>query len=133
MANPTIKVQGNIAIVWGTKNAINAPNGLAGLVLDSLQLTPKNGEPVDIEDGDGLTIIQALAADGFNGKATAVYDANKALPAAGDNIQVLAPKGDGNAGTTVLNATFWSWSFSRSKKNPATVELSFTQRPGMGQ
>lgn len=125
----TTKTSDNIAIVWGSSNAVNT--GLKGTLIDSMSLTPKNGAPVDIETGEGLSAIQVLIGDGFDGRAKATYDSNIAALSAGANIVVVAPKTDGNAGTANLNATFWSWSYTRSKKNPAEIEIVFTNRPGM--
>ena len=130
MASPTIKPSANIAIVWGTANSINSPANTAGLILETLSITPKNSDPIDIEGGAGFTAIQVGIKDGFSAKASAVYDSNKAMPGEGDNIVVVVPKSDGaNAGTQNVNCTFWSWGFTRSRKKEAMIELTFTHRP----
>ena len=127
MSSPTIKPSANIAIVWGTANSINSPNGVSGLILETLSITPKNGDPIDIEGGAGFAAIQVGIKDGFNAKATAVYDSNKALPAEGDSIVVVIPKSDGaNTGTQNVNCTFWSWGMGKARKKEATVVLNFT-------
>jgi hypothetical protein len=131
MATPTIKASGNIAIVWGTIGGLNAANNQhmpAGMIVETLTVTPKNADPIDIEDGDGFAALQVGCKDGWNGKATAVYDANKVLPAEGSTIVVVVPN-QGNAGTTNANATFWSWGFTKSRKKEKMIELSFTNRP----
>jgi len=127
MGSATIKPSANIAIVWGTVNAVNA--GMNGLLIETLQLTPKNGAPIDIESGAGFAAVQVGLKDGFDGRATAAYDSNIALLAEGANIAVVGPKSDGNAGTTNINCTFWSWSFTRGKKKESTIEIVFTHRP----
>jgi hypothetical protein len=132
-STPTIKASSNIAIAWGSANAVSGANANvmpSGMLLETLQITPKNGDPTDIEDGNGFTAIQVGITDGFNAKATGVYDANKIMPAEGANITLVVPKSDGtNAGTTNVNCTFWSWGFARGRKSEKKVELSFTYRP----
>jgi hypothetical protein len=125
----TTKASGNISIIWGTANGINSPSGLAGMILESLTFTPKNADAIDIENGDGLAAIQVFVEDGGDFKATGLYDSNRALPAAGANVVIVLPKSDGNAGTSNVNATFWSYGFSRGRKKEATVELNLTRRP----
>lgn len=130
----TIKASPNISIVWGSTNAAlhsNANFLPRGTLIETLTITPKNGEPVDIEDGEGFAAIQVGCKDGWNAKATAVYDANKVMPNEGDNITVVAPLQNNTAGTTNVNATFWSWGFTRSRKKEAMIELNFTHRPNI--
>lgn len=127
----TTKTAQNIAIVWGTNSALSGGgnNAMTGAIIETLQVTPKNGSPIDIEEGSGLTAIQVMLKDGFDGKSTHVYDSNRALPAEGANITLVGPKNDGNVGTANYNCTFWSFSFSKNKKKEATVEMTFTYRP----
>jgi hypothetical protein len=124
MSAPNIKASGNIAIVWGTKNGSNL-----GLIVETLTVTPKNGKPVDIEDGDGFTVVQAMLDDGFDATASCVYDSNKALPNVGAAVTVVVPKVDGNVGQRNLNVTYWSHSVSAAKKKERMVDLAFTYRP----
>lgn len=131
MGTPVIKPSANIAIVWGSNDAASAgANNLPnGRLIETLTITPKNGEPIDIEDGYGFTVVQVMCKDGFNARATAVYDANKALPTEGANVTIVCPKTDGNAGTANINATYWSWGFTRTRKREKMIELFFTHRP----
>lgn len=133
MSTPTIKASANITLVWGVKGGANfGANAVNGSLLETLQLTPKNGSPIDIEDSDGFSAALVGLKDGFDGKATALYDSAKQMPAEGDTITVVAPNTAANGtGTANLNCTFWSWSFSRNKKKEATIELTFTNRPGI--
>ena len=136
MAAPTLKVKGTISVLWGTKDgaligdgadATKAPNGM---ILESLSVTPKDGEPTEIGDGDGATVIQAKLENGSDAKGTAVYDRTKILPVAGTSVNIVVPYDDGvNAGTVVKQYTFWHWSFTRSRKKESTIELFFTHRP----
>lgn len=130
---PTIKASANIAIVWGSSNAAAGANANvlpSGMLLETLSITPKNADPIDIEGGAGFTAIQVGIRDGFNAKASGVYDSNKILPAEGANIVLVVPKTDGaNAGTENVNCTFWSWAFTKSRKKEKIIELNFTHRP----
>lgn len=126
MGTPTIKAKGNLSIIWGLTNAAN----LTGIELETLKITPKNKEPIDVEGSAGFSAILVGLKDGFNATASAIYDNNTALPAEGATISLVVPKNDGaNAGTQNVNCTFWSWDWSRDKKNPAKIELLFTHRP----
>lgn len=135
MSAATIKASANISIVWGTANAAagaNANCAPSGMILETLSITPKNGDPIDIEGGEGFTAIQVGLKDGFNARATAVYDANKIMPGEGNTVTIVVPKSDGaNTGTTNVNCTFWSYSFSRSRKKESMVELVLTNRPDL--
>lgn len=126
MSSPTIKASGNIAIVWGTDNSSNLT---AGLIVETLTITPKNGDPIDIEGNAGFAAIQVGLRDGFNAKATAVFDANKAYPTEGANIVLVGPQQNGAAGTNNYNCTFWSWGATRARKKEKLIELNFTHRP----
>lgn len=131
----TIKASANIAILWGTANAVSGANANvapSGMLLETLSITPKNAEPIDIEGGAGFTAIQVGITDGFNAKASGVYDSNKVMPAEGANIVLVVPKTDGvNVGTVNVNCTFWSWGITRSRKKETMVELTFSYRPDM--
>lgn len=132
MSSPTIKASANIAIVWGTDNAANSGANIlpTGMILETLTITPKNSDPIDIEGNAGFTAIQVGLKDGFNAKASGVWDGNKGLPAEGNNIVLVIPKSDGaNVGTQNVNCTFWSWGFTRARKKEQLVELNFTHRP----
>jgi len=126
MGSPTIKPSGNIAILWGTDNAMNAPSGA---LIDTLQLTPKNGSPIEIEGNRGFSAIQVGLQDGFDARVACVYDSNKAYPKQGDAVTLVGPNLDGNIGTHNYNCTMWSWQFGRTKKGQATIELTLTYRP----
>lgn len=133
MATPTIKPSANIAIVWGTANAAAGSNANvlpSGMILETLQITPKNADPIDIEDGNGFTAIQVGLKDGFSAKASGVYDSNKIMPGEGANITLVVPKSDGaNAGTENVTCTFWSFEVNRARKTETKVTLNFTHRP----
>lgn len=135
-------IKGVGTIVWGTGGILAAP---AGAIVDSLQLTPKNAEPIEIEDGDGITAFEVILRDGFNGKASVLYDATKTFPVEGANVGLAVPYntggnaalfGEGN-GVTVANsvATYTclvaSVSPAYKKKGEAMVDISLTYRPNV--
>lgn len=126
MATPTTKPSANIAILWGTDNGMNTPSGA---IIETLNITPKNAEPIDIEGNLGFSAVMVGIRDGFSAKATCLYDSNKAYPTEGANITLVGPLQNGAAGTANYNCTFWSWGFTRGRKKEATIELTFTHRP----
>ena len=98
-------------IVWGTGNI--AGNAIpAGAIIDSIQLTPKNGAPIEIEDNDGLAWAEVVLRDGFNAKVAAIYDDSKTWPMAGGNAALAIafkgssanaiPFGEGNGATVAI-------------------------------
>ena len=136
-------IKGIGTIVWGTGGILAAP---AGAIVDSLQLTPKNGEPIEIEDGDGIAAVEVLLRDGFNGKVAVMYDQAKTWPVEGANVAMAIPFNGANAnsvpfgegnGATVANGVVTyvclvaSVSPSYKKKGEAMVDLSVTYRPNV--
>lgn len=130
MSTPVIKPTTPIVILWGTANGVLYNNAsVIPFVVETISITPKNGGPIDIEGNQGFTAFQVGLDDGFDGKATCVYDSNLALPQLGDTIKIPIPLSNGTKGTNNTNCTVWSYGFSRGRKNEAKVELSFTNRP----
>jgi hypothetical protein len=76
-------IKGITTIVWGTNNGLAAP---AGAIVESLTLTPKNGSPIEIEDNNGLGAVEVELTDGFNAKASVMYDDAKVWPIEGANV-----------------------------------------------
>jgi hypothetical protein len=83
-----VKINGNGTIVWGTGGVANTPNGA---IIESIALTAKNGEPIEIEDNSGLGAFQVMLRDGFNAKTSAMYDASKSWPIEGSNMGLAIP------------------------------------------
>lgn len=74
-------------IAWGTGGLLG--NSIpSGAIVQSVKLTPKNGSPIEIEDNDGITAIEVVLRDGFNGKFTTLYDNNKTWPVEGANCSL---------------------------------------------
>jgi hypothetical protein len=139
-------IKGIGTIVWGTSNVLNAP---AGAIVESISLTPKNGEPVEIDDNDGITAVEVILRDGFNGKISVMYDANKAWPIEGANASLAIPFNGANTNTipfgessvngatyangvvtyTVLIASVGGVNYA--KKKEGVVEFNVTYRPNV--
>lgn len=137
------QIKGIGTIVWGAGGILAAP---AGAIVDSLQLTPKNAEPIEIEDSDGLAAVQVVLRDGFNGKASVMYDNAKTWPIEGANVALAMPyngavanaipfgEGSGAAvanGVVTYTCLVASVSPAYKKKGEAMVDISLTYRPNV--
>jgi len=134
MPSPTIKAISNLAILWGATNAASGPNSNtlpSGALIETIEITPKNGDPIEINDGDGFVAVQVFLDDGFDARISCVADSNKGLPKPGDAVVIVAPKLDGNAGTTNYNCTFWSATISRERGRDARVTMRVSRRPNI--
>jgi hypothetical protein len=87
MNNLTPIQKGRATILWGTGNILN--NSISGAIVDSITITPKNGEPTEIEDNDGFTDSEVILAGEWNADISVVFDSAKVWPDAGDNISWL--------------------------------------------
>ena len=64
-------LSGTTTILWGTEGSF----GLTGAIVESLAITPKNAGPIgEIEDGNGATLANIMLDDGFDAKATCLFD-----------------------------------------------------------
>jgi hypothetical protein len=130
MGSPTIKASNNISIIWGTTNAaLGNSNVMNGALIDTLSVTPKNGEPIDIEGNQGFSAVLVGLDDGFSGRAACVFDSNVIYPAYGATVYVVGPRVDGTKGTANYNCNAWGFGFSRNKKGQKTIEITVTHRP----
>jgi hypothetical protein len=138
-----VQIKGTPAIVWGASGILGAP---AGAIVDSLQLTPKNGEPIEIEDSSGLAAVEVLLRDGFNAKVNCLYDSGKNWPIEGANAALAIPYagaaansipfGEGNGAVYAANAVTFtclvaSVSPVYTKKKEAMIDLNLTYRPNV--
>ena len=135
-------IKGIGTIVWGAGGILAAP---AGAIVDSLQLTPKNGEPIEIEDSDGITAVEVILRDGFNGKASILYDQAKTWPIEGANVALAVPYncaansvpfGESNSavvanGVVTYTCLVASISPAYKKKGEAMIDLNVTYRPNV--
>lgn len=142
------QIKGLGTIVWGTGGVLNAP---AGAILESISLTPKNAEPIEIEDNDGITAFEVLLRDGFNGKISAMYDATKSWPICGANASLAIPFNGaaantipfGEPGTNGGTATYANGvvtytvliasepTLNYAKKKEGMIEYNVTYRPNV--
>ena len=136
-------IKGLPAITWGSGNALGAPSGA---IVESARLTPKNGSPIEIEDNSGIAANLVVLRDGFNGKVSSLYDANKAWPVEGANVGFNLqtngvnansyPFGEGNAATVSGNTvtyycTLASIEWSQNRKKEAMIDLNLVYRPNV--
>jgi hypothetical protein len=142
---PLKQIKGIGTIVWGAGSVLSG--GIpAGAIIDSLQLTPKNGEAIEIEDNDGVCAVEVLLRDGFNGKASILYDAAKSWPVEGANCAVAMnwngananaiPFGESNCnmasyanGVVTYTCLITSVSPAYKKKGEKMVDFAITYRP----
>lgn len=128
MSAPSPKIKGLTTIAWGTNNALGSP---AGAIVESISITPKNGEPIaDIENNDGASATLVLLKDGFSAKITTVYDSNKAWPDWGDNVGLTLPTPNSNGSTTFFCICVDDVP-ALARKKEATMEMSLVYRPGV--
>ena len=137
-------IVGAPTIVWGTGGILAAP---AGAVVESIQLTPKNGEPIDIEGNDGTTVNQVVLRDGFNAKVSCMYDGSKTWPIEGTTMSLAIPftgaaagtipYGEGAGATYAANVVTYSVligappEISFNKKKEATISYQVSYRPNV--
>jgi hypothetical protein len=77
VATPIIK--GITTINWGVGDVPGT--GLpAGAIATAGTITPKNGEPIEIEDTNGIAAALVFLPDGFNAELSFVYDGAKVWP-----------------------------------------------------
>ncbi len=89
-------IKGIGTIVWGTGSILG--NAIpAGALIESISITPKNGEPIEIEDNDGISAIEVILRDGFNAKVNVMYDSGKSWPIEGANASIAIPFNGANA------------------------------------
>jgi len=83
-------------IAWGTGGVLG--NTIpSGSIVQSVKLTPKNGAPIEIEDNDGITAVEVILRDGFNAKASTLYDNAKTYPVEGANATLALNWNGANA------------------------------------
>jgi hypothetical protein len=128
---PSAILKGLGTIVWGTDNVLGAPSGA---VVESCAITPKNGEPIEIENNPGFTITEVVLDDGFNAKVQCLYDSAKAWPttATGNVALTLVDIANANANAIsykcIVGATP---GLTYGRKKELMIELSLHYRPAV--
>lgn len=128
MSAPSTIIKGVPTIIWGPANSLN----LTGAIVESISVTPKNSDPIEIEDNEGFTAVMVLLLDGFNAKISCVYDRSKAWPADGANIALNLPVGTGsaNANLTSFTCLVASQAPSPTRKKEMMIDFNVVYRPG---
>jgi hypothetical protein len=117
---PSKIVKGITTIVWGTDNFMASP---AGAIIDSGTITPKHGEPIEIEDNSGFAAVQVMLDDGFN----------KVWPQVGANVSLNLPNTASNSGNTVSYVCLVGAQpeLTQNRKKEAMIQFSLSYRPGV--
>lgn len=128
MPSPIIK--GIPTIIWGTANQLGSP---AGAVVQSISITPKNAEPIEIEDNNGFTAAEIVLDDGFNARVSILADTAKQLPAVGGNVALSIPSSiaNGNIALNNYSCLVASVAPSTERKREAMIDLNLVYRPGV--
>ena len=116
--------------MWGTDNFMASP---AGAIIESGTITPKNGEPIEIEDNQGFAAVEVILDDGFNAKVSAMYDTAKVWPQVGANVTVNLPNTASNSGNTVSYVCLVGAQpeIAENRKKEAMISFALTYRPGV--
>lgn len=128
---PAIINRGISTIVWGTANAnAGAP---AGAIVVSASIKPKNGEPFEIEDGQGFAADLIILDDGFNATISCVDDSAKAWPAVGGNVALTLPgrTGNANANAQTYVCLVLPYTPTQERKKEGMVDIGLVYRPGV--
>jgi hypothetical protein len=127
---PSKIVKGITTIVWGTDKFMASP---AGAIIDSGTITPKHGEPIEIEDNSGFAAVQVMLDDGFNAKVHCMYDTAKVWPQVGANVSLNLPNTASNSGNTVSYVCLVGAQpeLTQNRKKEAMIQFSLSYRPGV--
>jgi hypothetical protein len=121
---PSPVAKGLTTVHWGTFNTTNVTNA----IVTRLAITPKNGDPIEIEDENGFTKTLVILNDGWNGSATILAQtANLTLPNVGDTVMVHLPHLGANINTTYVATP----EIDLERKREGTVTLRLVYRPGI--
>lgn len=127
MAAPVIK--GLATIQWGTPNAVGGAFSNSS-VLVSLKVTPKNGMPIEIEDGNGFGISLVYLADGFDAAAEALYDTAKSWPNSAATVTINIPSVTGNGAVAAFNCSVASDpEIDLARKRETMISYKLIYRP----
>ena len=128
MPAPSVIQKGITTALWGTDSKVGTPSGA---IVEKLTITPKNKDPIEVEDNNGFAAILVLLLDGFNAEATMVYDTAKTWPAEGDTIVLTVPKTGAAGGTEDFNCLLCSISKDMTRKDHAKITFTMVYRPGV--
>ncbi len=117
--------------MWGPSNTVRTPSGM---IVESLALTPKNGEAIgEIENDDGASVTLIYLQDGFRARIRGVYDSNLVYPVETANVTLRLPVMQANAVpvlkdyTCTLEAITPDW----ARKRETMIEMGVVYRPGI--
>lgn len=114
--------KGLTTIHWGSGSTTSG--ALAGAVIQRATFTPKNSDPIEIEDNDGFAKTLVLLEDGFNATVECLYDSAISWPAVGDVVSLQRPDDD-----APLNCLLVSREEAKERKREATLSMRLVYRP----
>ena len=116
--------KGLTTIQWGSGGTTNG--GLSGAVVVRGTFTPKNGDPIEIEDNEGFAKSLILLDDGFNATVECLYDSAIAWPAVGDTVQLKRP-----SDAAPINCLLSSREEATERKKESSLTMRLVYRPGV--
>ena len=123
--------KGISTISWGCDNIMNIPSGA---IIESGKITPKNGEPIEIEDGQGFAAVEVFLDDGFNATVAFLYDQAKAWPNVAQKVTLTLPawNNTANANTITYNCFVAATpELDLARKKEGTITYQIRYRPGL--
>jgi hypothetical protein len=123
----TLTKKGITTITWGTSDMLGSP---VGAIVESLQISPKGGSPIEIEDNDGFAATLILVPDGFDATATCLFDTAKTWPAIGAAVTLTLPTGWVDGGTS-FSCLLVDKQPQAGRKKEATIQLKLAYRPNV--
>jgi hypothetical protein len=129
MSAPTPVLKGVNTIAWGPNGFLGTPNTA---VVESGQVRPKNGKPVEIEDNNGFALTQVWIDDGFDATVRCLYDTAKTWPASQATV-ALSIFGLGVNGAAASFNCFVAAlpEIDYARKRETMIIYSLTYRPGI--
>lgn len=125
MPAPSPIIKGLTTIKWGSSATIAAGALTAAIVVRGT-FTPKNGQPIEIEDNNGYAAALVFLEDGFDATLECVYDSAIVWPVDGDAISVKRPRDAAAKSSWVC-----SLEDTVERKKEATVSIKIAYRPGV--
>jgi hypothetical protein len=124
---PSATIKGLTTIKWGTAGRLTA-GAFTNAVVMRATFTPKNGEPIEIEDNDGFAKALVLLDDGFNATVEVLFDTAITWPAVGDTVALKRPNPNAEA---ALNCLCASIEQASERKKETTLSMRLVYRPGV--
>ena len=117
--------QGLTTIVWGTGTGLAMGSAFTTMICVDFEPEPNVDLPT-VENCDGFTASRIPIRDGFNSKASFVYDSALTWPADDAEVLVKWPLYPNGLYHTVMKRTL-----KRSRKKETMIDYELQNRPGI--